>query len=153
MARIELSVSLELNTACVPEVRAWLDLDPHQGLSSEIELPLTQSARSVWRGFFHVDETRCEHFAYRVGLCAQLEAEWSLRFRHTEHDCDLLVDSDRLMIAKCWLIGNCNVGRGGQRYTPADGRAGSPNRHLVLLPGGSPKRFGPRAFERVRSRW
>lgn len=153
MARIELSVSLELNAACVPEVRAWLDLDPHQGLSSEIELPLTESAKGVWRGVFHVDETRCEHFAYRVGLCAHLEAEWSLRFRHAELDRDLLVDSDRLMIAKCWLIGNCSVGRGRQRYAQSDEASDVPTRHLVLLPGGSPKRFGPRASERVRIRW
>jgi hypothetical protein len=123
-------------------------------LSSELELPLVRVAASEWRGHFELDERRCEQFAYRIGLCAHVEAEWSLRLRHRELDCDLLVDSDRLMIAKCWLIGTCSVRRPGQRFTPRDDRtAGHASPQLVLLPGGGTKRCSSRGRDQLKARW
>src|SRR5688500_16209020 len=104
MARIELSVRLAVSCSSAPEVRAFLDLDPHMGLNSETELILVQPSKGLWQGYFEVDHRRCEQFAYRIGLRAHVDTEWSLCLRQCDLGRELLVDGDRLMISKCWLI-------------------------------------------------
>jgi hypothetical protein len=139
MAMIEVALSLDLNTAdCTPEARVWLDLDPEQGLGSEVEVPLWPRGRNEWRGLFSVDEARCDEFGYRVGLFAHAEAEWSLSFRRCNVDSELLTDSDRLTTPKAWLVGSCSVSEREKYSAPLPAKRlerRGPN--LVLLPGGA----------------
>jgi hypothetical protein len=139
MAMIEVALSLDLNTAdCTPEARVWLDLNPEQGLGSEVEVPLSPKGRNEWRGLFSVDEARCDEFSYRVGLFAHAEAEWSLSFRKCNVDSELLTDSDRLTAPKTWLVGSCSVSereRCSARAAAQRPEARRPN--LVLLQGGA----------------
>ena len=135
MAMIEVALSLDLNTAdCTPEARVWLDLDPEQGLGSEVEVPLWPKGRNEWRGLFSVDEARCDEFSYRVGLFAHAEAEWSLSFRKCNVDSELLSDSDRLTTPKTWLVGSCSVSE-REKYSVPQTSTRRPN--LVLLHGGA----------------
>jgi hypothetical protein len=139
MAMIEVALSLDLNRAdCTPEARVWLDLDPQQGLGSEVEVPLWSKGRSEWRGLFSVDEARCDEFSYRVGLFAHAEAEWSLSFRRCNVDSELLTDSDRLTMPKTWLVGSCSVGE-REKYSapPVTEIAENRRPNLVLLQGGA----------------
>jgi hypothetical protein len=57
---------------------------------------------------FSVEEP-CERFAYRIGIAAHPEASWHMRIRNCNLDADLLIDSDRLMMSKSWLIGECGT--------------------------------------------
>src|SRR4051812_19672152 len=135
MAMIEVALSLDLNTAdCTPEARVWLDLDPEQGLGSEVEVPLSPKGRNEWRGLFSVDEARCDEFSYRVGLFAHAEAEWSLSFRRCNVDSELLTDSDRLTAPKPWWGGGGGVGEGKKQRPPPVARRPP---KLVLLHGGA----------------
>jgi hypothetical protein len=141
MAMIEISLRLELHEpTCTPEARVWLDLHPDAGLSSEMEVPLWESGRHEWRGRFSVDERACQELAYRVGLFAHADAEWSLSFRKLQRDADLLVDGDRLIASKCWLVGYCNLQPSEKPEAPAsrDSKSGQRRRpRLTLLRGGA----------------
>jgi hypothetical protein len=109
MPVIEISVSVDVRARrCGADVRAFLDFHPEQDLNSEIELRLWPVKGNQWRAIFSVDEP-CERFAYRIGIAAHPDASWRMRIRNCNLDVDLLVDSDRLMLPKSWLIGECCV--------------------------------------------
>jgi hypothetical protein len=109
MPVIEINVSLDVRTPRrSAEVRAFLDFHPQQGLNSEIELQLRPVAEDQWHARLSVDEG-CERFAYRIGIAADPDTSWRMRIRNCSLDVDLLVDGDRLMTPKSWLIGECCV--------------------------------------------
>jgi hypothetical protein len=129
MYRIEVTIALKVNeAACIPEpeVKLWLDLEP--GLS-EIELPLEEVRDREWHGTF---EVHCchEQFSYRLGLCAQPEAEWWIRFRDAESGAELLVDGDRLMMTKGWSLGTCRLNDAASRRNANHAKM---KPHLVLV--------------------
>lgn len=136
MTPIELSISLELSSACNPEVRAWLDLAPNQGLGTEVEVGLQADAHGAWRAVIEVDERACEPIAYRIGVVAHPEATWSLRIRERSAECDLLFDSDALPSTKAWLLGNFSLGQAAKAAEVAPDRGPERPCHLVLIPGG-----------------
>lgn len=109
MAMIELTLSLDADTACHSEARAFIDLEPQCGLTSEQEVPLWAAGEHQWRGLFSVDEGQGGDFGYRVGVVAHDDAEWSLSFRDAGSKAELLADCDRLVGSKCWLIGSCST--------------------------------------------
>lgn len=148
MALIDLRLSLELPARHTkPEVRAFIDLQPHRGLSSERELPLVRRGRREWVGSFALDEAQARYFLYRVALVAHAGASWAILFTDRKSGVDLLSDADRLEIAKCWLVGSCeapqpkrkpaNVAFDSARGATAcrlllPGASLSPTRHLAL---------------------
>jgi hypothetical protein len=141
MAMIELSLCLDVHHACSsPQARVWLDLEPDKGLSSEVELPLWSVGKNQWCGRFAVDEACCQDFAYRVGVFAHAEAEWSLTFRSCNADAELLADCDRLTNPKAWLIGSCSVQARAQPSAPCvtpSRKQRTPRPKLTLLHGGA----------------
>lgn len=109
MAMIELTLSLDVDATCESEARAFIDLDPEQGLGSEREVPLWPAGEHQWRGMFSVDDNQRGDFAYRLGVVAQKDAEWALSFRLAGCGAELLSDCDRLVGPKSWLIGTCST--------------------------------------------
>ena len=108
MPVIEISVSLDVTVRCRPDVRAFVDLHPEANLNSEIELRLWPEQGNQWRGIFSINEP-CEQFVYRIGIAAHPDASWRMRIRNRNLGVDLLVDGDRLLLPKSWLIGECCV--------------------------------------------
>jgi hypothetical protein len=124
MALIELSMYVHTEPGRPsPEVRAFIDLRPEQGLGSEIELPLRRRGKRQWVGAFAVGETQPRHFLYRIALAAHIGASWELVIRKRGADASLLCDADTLSLAKCWLVGSCDAPCEQQRrQQPAHGR-------------------------------
>jgi hypothetical protein len=115
MPLIEINVSLDVTSRrCHTDVRAFLDFHPEENLNSEIELRLWPTEGNQWRAMFSVDEP-CERFAYRIGIAAHPEAGWQMRIRNCNLDVDLLLDSDKMMLPKSWLIGECSVRPRGRK--------------------------------------
>jgi len=109
MPLIEIHVSLDVRVRrSAADVRAFLDFHPEEDLNSEIELRLWPVNGNAWRAVFSVDEP-CERFAYRIGIAAHPDTGWKMRIRNCNSGVDLLTDSDRLMLPKSWLIGECCV--------------------------------------------
>jgi hypothetical protein len=143
MPMIELKLSLVLAQAhSAPQARVWLDLEPDQGLNSEVELALWSSGKGQWRGRFTLDEGRHGDFSYRVGLFAHAEAEWSLSFRSCNLGAELLTDGDRLASPKAWLIGSCSAQPRERSAAPpaAPSQRASSQPRLRLLRGGADAR-------------
>jgi hypothetical protein len=150
MPLIDLRLSLDLDPQQPqPEVRAFIDLQPNLGLSSEMELPLRKRGKRDWVGSFALGEGQACYFLYRVALAAHAGASWELVFRERKSGVELLADSDTFEIAKCWLVGSCEGPRRPQRtaspQTAFDSARGatacrllrpaagfSPARHLAL---------------------
>jgi hypothetical protein len=121
MPLIELHVSLEVAAPqCRPEVRAWIDPNPEAGLEGELELPLRRVNGGAWVGAFAIGATHPQRFLYRLGLAAHAGADWSLCIRQRGLKQDILTDRDTLDIAKCWLVGSCNVPAAWHASTQAD---------------------------------
>jgi hypothetical protein len=109
MALIDLRMSLSVDTGQSAEVRAWIDLQPDQGLGSEIELPLRRRGRREWVGTFAVGEAQPRYFLYRVALAAHVGASWEMQIRERGSGTLLLTDADTFTLAKCWLVGSCDA--------------------------------------------
>ena len=77
-------------------------------------------------------DERCQEFAYRVGLRAHPEAQWSLRLRDCDSGVELLADGDLLMLTKGWSVGTCSVNPGASKPSPVRATRRS---HLVLVRG------------------
>jgi hypothetical protein len=107
MPLIDLRLSLEVDPEHQAEVRAFIDLQPHLGLSSEMELPLRRRGKNEWVGTFAMGEEQPCYFLYRVALAAHAGASWELVVRERKSGVKLLADSDTFEIAKCWLVGSC----------------------------------------------
>lgn len=144
MAMIEVTLCLDLDAQDdLTEARAFIDLQPDGGLSSEVEVPLWADGQHQWRGVFALDEGRDESFSYRIGVFAQADAEWSLRFRRCGSDKELLSDCDRLAAPKTWLLGHCNstpalpVAASRASALAQGDRRGRPGPALRLIRGGA----------------
>jgi hypothetical protein len=132
MRRIEFNIRLSVSHAGrVPEVRLWVDSSPDGDLNSETELVLQATQPLQWEAVLDLDPG-CQEFAYRIGLRAHPEAQWSLRLRDCDSGAELLADGDRLMLAKGWSVGTCSVNPAASTGSPA--RA-SRRSHLVLVRG------------------
>jgi hypothetical protein len=108
MGLVELSVTLHVtHERLIPEARAWVDLEPDGDLHSEIELPLHRHGLWRWIGVMGVADPTPECFFYRLGIVGHAGAQWSIKVRDRNLGRDILVDTDTLTSAKCWLIGSC----------------------------------------------
>jgi len=107
MHQLEFHVRLEAEADCLPEVRAWIDLQPDAGLGSETELCLRRAPLNTWVGSFATPLSSAGYFLYRIGLVAHPGALWSLRIRQTHDDREVLSDGDVAPLAKSWLVGTC----------------------------------------------
>lgn len=139
MALIDLHLSLELDPRQPnAEVRAFVDLQPNRGLSSERELPLVRRNAANWVGSFAMSEAPGCQFLYRVALVAHAGASWELLFTERKSGVELLADADRLEIAKCWLVGSCEGPRPKREpVEPAFDSARGATACRLLLPGAS----------------
>jgi hypothetical protein len=112
MAYIELCIRLDCDLKrAVPEVRAWVDVDPDGQHAREIELALECRRATEWFGAFAVAEGGPCCVLYRVALVAHAGAEWSLSMHERSRTRALLVDRDTLAMAKGWLVGTCELAR------------------------------------------
>jgi hypothetical protein len=137
MALIELSMKVHTEPGRPsPEVRAFIDLRPEQGLGSEIELPLRRRGKREWIGTFAIGEIQPRHFLYRIALAAHIGASWELVIRERGADGSLLCDADTLSLAKCWLVGSCDAPCEQRQQHPAHGAPSdeiAPPRSVVAL--------------------
>lgn len=110
MTLIDLRFSLdaEPDRSVCTEVRAWIDLQPEVGLGSEIELPLRRLGARDWLGSFALGRAGLPYFLYRIGLAANEGAAWELNIRQRGAGV-LMHDADVSTMAKCWLVGNCDI--------------------------------------------
>ena len=108
MRVIELHIQVETDLRrCRPDVRAFVDLEPHRHLMSETEVPLQSSpGANCWCGAIMVPVARKEFF-YRLGISAHESAAWSLTIIERRGSTVLLADSDILSASKTWFVGTC----------------------------------------------
>lgn len=145
MSLLLIRIGLELNAPVVPEVRAWIDLQPDAALASEVELPLHRASPTVWTARLLTSPNASGYFLYRVGLAAHPGATWSITVHDSSEQHELLNDGDVAPLTKCWLVGTCPFGivdihpkngmcAAGQQsgHSKRRGRSSS----LVLLRGG-----------------
>lgn len=103
-------MKLDTNDSRTPQIRVWID-DPLAGdLASEREVALVREAEDSWGARF---STEGDAFTYRIGICATPGTTWTLSFRSADDGDELLFDSDRLTVAKEWLLGTCELSDGG----------------------------------------
>lgn len=105
MSDYQLTMSVESTDRGAAKVRVWIDPHLKADLSSEQELDLVQDDESSWSGLFSYEG---EAFMYRIGICAPPGSCWSLSVRDRRDGNELFFDSDRLTMAKEWLVGSCN---------------------------------------------
>lgn len=136
----------------VPEVRAYVDLQPDRGLGSEIELPLRRRGKREWVGTFAVGASQPRYFLYRVALAAHVGASWELLIRERGSGTPLLTDADTVTLAKCWLVGSCDAPSEHKRISAEqtlDSAAGATACRLLLASTLGPTRH--LAFERLKA--
>jgi hypothetical protein len=110
MAYVEFCLHLDYDLKrAVPEVRAWVDLDPDGPHTRETELALEHRRAAEWYGAFAVAEGGPHCLLYRVALVAHAGAEWSLSMHERSRTRALLADRDTLAMAKGWLVGTCEL--------------------------------------------
>ena len=107
MSLLLIRIGLELKTPVVPEVRAWIDLQPDAALASEVELPLNRVSSAVWTARLLTSPNASGYFLYRVGLAAHPGAAWSITVHDSNGQNELLNDGDVAPMTKCWLVGTC----------------------------------------------
>lgn len=118
---LRFSMDCKLEDEC-SEVRAWIDLQPDVGLGSEIELPLRRrGAREEWVGTFGLGRTALPYFLYRIGIAGREGIAWELSIRQRGGRL-LMHDADVSTMAKCWLVGSCDIPlpRGMRSARPSD---------------------------------
>lgn len=108
MSEYQLTLTLDGAEVCDAQVRVWIDTELTGDLSCEQELDLARDADTSWSGLFSAPSGL---FMYRVGICAAPGTAWSLCVRQAAADGgEVLFDSDKLTMAKEWLIGSCELG-------------------------------------------
>lgn len=136
---IDLVLELRLrDRGVIPEVRAWVDLEPSSDLDSETELQLELRRQWMWSGTFLVARSGlASGFFYRLGLRATAGAEWSLRVHDRTLRRDILEDNDALAVPKCWLVGSCALAASTtedpHRHSPLPGRVADDTAGVVVL--------------------
>ena len=105
---LRFSMDTDLASRAGSEVRAWIDLQPNVGLGSEIELPLRRRGTRDWLGSFALGRTELPYFLYRIGIAGHEGAAWELSIRQ-RGGAVLMHDADISTMAKCWLVGSCDI--------------------------------------------
>ncbi len=108
MTLIDLRFSMDSQPEDGSEVRAWIDLQPDVGLGSEIELPLRRLGGREWAGSFALGRLELPYFLYRIGIAGREGATWELSIRQRGGGL-LMLDADVSTMAKCWLVGSCDI--------------------------------------------
>lgn len=110
MSLVEVRVSLErVAPTCVPQVRAFIDLQIEAGLGTETELSMRLVDDHTWLGCFTLARKHSRSFLYRLGLVAHSGVAWSVQIAETGTQNILLADGDTFDTAKCWLVGSCSA--------------------------------------------
>ncbi len=107
MFRIEVVVQLDADaTSCVPQVYAFIAVEPTRGIAGEVELVLRRCGNNEWRGAFLLG-SEVARLSVRIRVRAHAGAAWALLVRERSGGRTLLTGGAALPDTECDLVGGC----------------------------------------------